>query len=297
MVIPSVLSVCGKSGELRRGKEVHGRVMRYLLFSYDVVINNSLIEMYAKCGCLDDSYKVFLLMGARQQNLITWSTLISCFGVHGKVKEALTFYNEMLAQGFWPNPITFISILSSCSHSGLVDEGRALFDSMTRDYGIEPSVEHYACMVDLLGRAGQIREALRLIEDMPMEPAASVWGALLSACAMHRSIEVAEVAAHKLFELEPRNSSNYIALCGIYEMVGMWENAAMMRAGMRELGMMKTPGCSWIDVRGRMCAFFQGDVCLPSSGKVCEVLDGLCRILAMETSCDIDHEVDALEGP
>lgn len=291
MAIPSVLNACGKSGELRRGKEVHGRVMRCLVFDYDVAVNNSLIKMYAKCGCLEDSYKVFSFMGVRR-NLVTWSTLISCYGVHGKGKEALALYSEMIEQGFEPNSITFTSILSSCSHSGLVDEGQTVFDSMNRNYGLEPSVEHYACMVDLLGRAGRIREALRLIQDMPMVAAASVWGALLSACAIHHNIEVAEISAHKLFELEPRNSSNYIALCGIYETVGMLDNVAKVRAKMKELDMWKIPGCSWINTKGRTRAFYKGDVYFPRSDGVCQVLDGLCRIMAMGSSGDMEDELD-----
>ncbi|ONK57645.1 uncharacterized protein A4U43_C09F2620 [Asparagus officinalis] len=250
--------------------------------------------MYAKCGCLDASRKVFLVMGDRR-NVVTWSTLISCYGVHGKGKEALALYDKMIQRGLKPNSVTFTSILSSCSHSGLVNEGQALFDSMMRDYGLEPCVEHYACIVDLLGRAGRTKEALKLIKSMPMKPIASVWGALLNACAMHRNVEVGEVAAYELFELEPRNSSNYIALCGIYESVGMLDKVAIMRARMHELGMTKAPGCSWIHMKGRVQVFYQGDVCCPSE-MVLDVLDGLYKIMAIRSLRDTNHELNWLEG-
>ncbi|XP_010930843.2 pentatricopeptide repeat-containing protein At2g13600 [Elaeis guineensis] len=276
--IPSVLHACGRLGDLIRGKEVHGRMVRCLVFDSDIAIGNSLIDMYAKCGCLEHSHKVFLSMCNR--DLVTWSTLISCYGLHGKGKEALTLYKEMIAHGLQPNCITFTSVLASCSHSGLIDEGRQVFDSMVDAYEVEPRVEHYACMVDLLGRSGSIGEALALIYEMPMEPAPSVWGALLGACVVHRNVEVGEIAAYKLFELEAGNPSNYVALCGIYDAVGRWDGVAQMRSRMREFGMVKIPGCSWIDVKGRMHVFYQGSVSHPLAKRINEVLDVLAKMMA-----------------
>lgn len=278
MAYPSVLGVCGRGGDLRSGMQVHGRLVRGDVLGYDVAVGNALVDMYAKCGRVDDSFKVFSRMGGR--NVVTWSAMISCYGANGKGEEALGLYNEMVEQGLRPNCVTFTSVLSGCSHSGLVDEGHAVFDSMTRVYRLEPSIEHYACMVDLLGRAGSIGEALGLIKGMPVEPAASVWGALLGACAVHGNVEVAEIAAASLFELEPENASNYVALCGVYEMVGMWGAVANLRARMREKDMVKTPGCSWIDMRGRVHAFYQGNAYFPDCSRVCEALDGLWKIMA-----------------
>lgn len=281
--IPSILHACGRIGDLIRGKEVHGRAVRYLVFDSDIAIGNSLIDMYAKCGCLEGSHKVFLSM--RNQDLVTWSTLISCYGVHGKGKEALNLYKEMTAHGLKPNCITFTSVLASCSHAGLIDEGWLVFDSMVNVYEVEPRVEHYACMVDLLGRSGSIREALALIYEMPMEPAPSVWGALLGACVVHGNVEVGEIAAYKLFELEAGNPGNYVALCGIYDAVGRRDGVAQMRSRMREFGMAKTPGCSWIDVNGRMHAFYQGGVSHPLAKRIHEVLDALAKVMANADDC------------
>ncbi|OAY75091.1 Pentatricopeptide repeat-containing protein, chloroplastic [Ananas comosus] len=233
MSIPSILNACSREGDLMKGKEVHGRVIRCVVFDWDVPVGNSLIDMYAKCGCLDDSNKVFLSMSNR--NIVTWSTMISCYGAHGKGEESLRLYKEMISEGVVPNGVTFTSVLSSCSHSGLIEEGRRIFESISRIHDAVPSIEQYACMVDLLGRCGSIKEALQLISSMPMEPSGSVWGALLGACAVHKNVEVGEIAAQRLFKLEKGNPSNYVALCGIYEAVGDSEGVAEVRSRMREL--------------------------------------------------------------
>ncbi|KAJ0972106.1 hypothetical protein J5N97_020065 [Dioscorea zingiberensis] len=268
--IPSVLNACGCNGELMRGKEVHGRVIRCLVFDSDVAIGNALIDMYGKCGCLGDSHRVFA--GMDWKNEVTWSAMIACLGVHGKGKESLRLYEEMINQGLRPNSTTFTSILSSCSHSGLLDDGQRVFHSMSKINGIEPAVEHYACMVDLFSRSGGIEQALRLIVKMPTEASASVWGALLAGCVVHKNTAIGEIAASKLFELEPRNPSNYIALCGIYDAVGMPNNVSKIRARMRELGMSKTPGCSWIIINGKLHPFYQGNICHPFVKRIHEVL-------------------------
>lgn len=285
--IPSVLNACGREGDLRRGQEVHGRAVRCCLFDSDVAVGNSLIDMYAKCGCADDSRKVFSSMG-KQKNIVTWSTLISCYGVHGERNESLALFEEMLAQGMKPNHITFTSVLSSCSHSGLVEEGRRIFDSIRGVHEVEPSIEHYACLVDLIGRSGNVEEALEMIHRMPMVPTASVWGALLGACVVHKNVEVGEIAAFRLFDLEARNPSNYVALCGIYEAVGRLDCVAKVRVRMKELEMVKTPGCSWIDVKGRLQAFYQGDVSHPSVKHIHEMLNWLTQTMATSTMVDLD---------
>ncbi|PKA57464.1 Putative pentatricopeptide repeat-containing protein [Apostasia shenzhenica] len=285
MAVPSVLSACSQSGDLRRGKEVHGRVIRCLGFESDAAIGNSLIVMYSECGYLDAACRVFEKMLI--QNLVTWSVLIASYGVHGRGREALRLFEEMIAQRLEPNCIVLTSVLSSCSHSGLVEDGRAVFDSMSREYGLKPSIEHYACMVDLLGRHGSIEEALELIGTMEMEPAASIWGALLGACQVHGDVEIGEMAAAKLFECEPENCSNFAALCSIYERAGNWNGVAEMRRKMREFGVGKTPGCSWIEVKGKMIGFYQGDVCCPDSKRMLKELKRLIRsvtVLAISLS-------------
>lgn len=282
--VPSVLSICGKEGELMKGREVHGRMVRCLAFDSDVPVGNALIDMYAKCGHVDASQAVFA--GMQERNVVSWSTLISCYGVHGKGKEALRVYKKMVSARVKPNCITFTSVLSSCSHSGLVTDGQMIFESMSRFHGVEPTAEHYACMVDLLGRAGAIEEAIRFIKEMPMEPCASVWGALLSACAMYNNVDVGEIAAYKLFELEEGNASNYITLCGIYDAVGQLDGVAGLRSRMKELGMVKTPGCSWVDVKGRTHAFYQGSIPSYLRRKMLWILDRLLKDMGNSESED-----------
>ena len=277
--VPSILSVCGGEGDLMKGKEIHGQVVKNQIFGCEVAIGNSLIDMYAKCGCLHDSEKVFTTMS--ELNLVTWTSMISCYGVHGKGQEALVLFKKMKYCGFQPNCVTITAILASCSHSGLIEQGRKIFYSINLDYGFEPSAEHYACMVDLLGRFGYLEEAFELIKNMKSAATASVWGALLAGCLMHKNIEIGEIAAHCLFELEPRNSSNYIALCSMYDSLGIWDGVSRTRAKMRELGLVKTPGCSWITVAGRVHKFYQEDLSHPETQMIYETLHGIVNILML----------------
>ncbi|GMH25118.1 hypothetical protein Nepgr_026961 [Nepenthes gracilis] len=278
--IPSILNVCGGEGDLMKGKEIHGLVVKSSIFDVDIAIGNSLIDMYSKCGCLRSSENVFKNM--RKLNVVTWTTTISCYGNHGKGEEALFLFERMKTHGFKPNCVTLTAILAGCSHSGLVDEGRMIFNSMKNDYGFEPSVEHYACMVDLLGRCGCLKEAFEIVRNIELVATASVWGALLSACVMHRNVWIGEIAAHRLFELEPRNTSNYIALCCIYDSLRIYTGVSRIRAAMRDLGLFKTPGCSWISIAGRVQKFYQGDISHPSTHTIFEILNGLNEALLPE---------------
>ncbi|KAF8651646.1 hypothetical protein HU200_063156 [Digitaria exilis] len=282
--VPSVLNVCAKEGELMKGREIHGRMVRCLSFDSDIAVGNALLDMYAKCGRADIAWAVFA--GMKEKNVVSWSTMISCYGVHGMGKEALGIYEEMVSRGVKPNCITFTSILSSCSHSGLVSDGRMIFESMSKVHGVEPTADHYACMIDLLGRAGAIEEAVGFIRKMPLEPGASLWGALLSACAVHNNVDVGEIAAYRLFELEEGNASNYVTLCGIYDAVGRSDCVSGLRSRMRELGMVKTPGCSWVDVKGRMHVFYQGSIPRSLRRKMLWVLDMLVEDMGASESED-----------
>ena len=175
--------------------------------------------MYGKCGCLNDSEKVFWTMC--HMNLVTLTTMISCYGAHGKGEESLLLFKKMVDEGFRSNPVTLPAILTSCSRSGLIDQGKHIFSSICSDYGFEPTVEHYARMVDLLSRCVYLLEALQFLENMKASGTGSMWGALLAGCVMHKNVEIGEIAAHRLFQLEPDNASNYIALCGIYQSLGV----------------------------------------------------------------------------
>ncbi|XP_061371423.1 pentatricopeptide repeat-containing protein CRR2, chloroplastic-like [Gastrolobium bilobum] len=270
MTVPSILNVCGKEGNLLKGKEVHGYVVKSFSLDADAPIGNALIDMYGKCGCLNDSERVFRTM--RHMNLVTWTSMISCYGIHGKGEESVLLFKKMIDDGFRPNCVTLTAILASCSHSGLIDQGKHIFSSIHSDYGFEPTVEHYACMVDLLGRCGYLVEALQLLKSMKSSGAGSIWGALLSGCMMHKNVEIGEIAAHRLFQLEPNNTSNYIALCGIYQSHGMLDRISTVRAKMRDLGLVKTPGYSWINIAGRAHKFYQGDLSHPLAQMICKII-------------------------
>ncbi|XP_076949157.1 pentatricopeptide repeat-containing protein At5g04780, mitochondrial-like [Bidens hawaiensis] len=278
MTIPTLLNVCGKLGDFTKGKEIHGQVLKNTVLYNDIAINNSLIDMYSKCGCLCDAKRIFCSM--KSLNLVTWTTMISCFGVHGKGDEALNLFKKMKESGFKPNIVTLTAILASCSHSGFVNEGKNIFNSIRSSYGFEPSVEHYACLVDLLSRVGCFEDALELINSMKkvkIAPPASLWGALLAGSLVHRNIETGEMAARHLFEVEPENASNYIALCSIYDSRGMWKDASRVRLKIRRLRLDKTPGCSWITIGGEVHTFYQGNLSFSLGETTREVLEWIIR--------------------
>ncbi|GJT44263.1 pentatricopeptide repeat-containing protein [Tanacetum coccineum] len=291
MTVPTLLSVCGKLGDVTKGKEVHGQVLKNAGLCDDIAIGNSLIDLYSKCGCLCDAEKIFSSM--RNINLVTWTTMISCYGVHGKGVEALGLFEKMRDFGFKPNSVTFTAILASCSHSGLIDQGKKIFESIRSSYGFEPSVEHYACLVDLLSRFGCFQEALDLINTMKQVPSASLWGALLAGSLVHKNIEIGEMAARRLFEMEPDNASNYIALCSIYDSRGMWNDASRVRLKMRRLRLGKTPGCSWITIEGKLHTFYQGDFTFSFGQMTREMLKGIIRTLPLvHSEIYIDNQLE-----
>ncbi|CAA6655494.1 unnamed protein product [Spirodela intermedia] len=195
VTVASALFACSQLGALLHGESLHGFAIRNGI-RLDLVMSTALLDMYAKCGSIWSSRKVFDGMPVR--NVFSWSAIIGGFGLQGLCSEALALFDQMKEEQVEPNAVTFVSILSACSHSGELEEGRRRFESMSRDFGIAPEDEHYACMVDLLGRAGLLDEAALLIQGMPAAPGAGVWGALLGACRIHRRVGLAEKAAGEL---------------------------------------------------------------------------------------------------
>ncbi|KAE8692201.1 Pentatricopeptide repeat-containing protein [Hibiscus syriacus] len=222
----SILLACPLWGSLKQGKSVHGYMIRKGI-GFDDVNYTSFIDMYAKCGSVAMARKVFVQMPLK--NVVSWSAMINAYGIQGLCSEALACFDEMRSKNQVPNSVTFISILSACSHSGKTEEGWKYFKEMTQDFGIVPTQEHYACLVDLLGRAGKIDDALSFIDSMPIEPGASVWGALLDACRMHRRVELAENVSDKLLPLETNKASVYVLLSNIYADAGRWESVKKIR--------------------------------------------------------------------
>eukprot|EP01018_Ginkgo_biloba_P030281 Gb_21430 [translate_table: standard] len=274
VTIATILPACAHLATLKQGKEIHDCIIRNG-FESVVFVCNALIDMYAKCGSIELARQLFNKMS--QRNKVSWTTMIAGYGMHGHGKDALTLFNQMREAGLKPDHITFVAVLSACSHAGLVDEGWQYFDIMRRDYCITPRVENYACMVDLLGRAGRLDEAQEFINSMPLKPSAGVWGALLGACRIHCNIELGQRVAECLFELEPENAGFYVLLSNIYAKAGRWNDVAKVRALMKDRNLTKRPGCTWIEVRNRVHTFLVGDRSHPQSEKIYAMLESLAE--------------------
>jgi pentatricopeptide repeat protein len=270
--ISSVLPAFAFLAALQQGKEIHGYVTRNG-FESEVFVRNALIDMYAKCGNLKAAKQVFI--DTSQRDVVSWNAMIVGYALHGHGKDALQFFKQMQKEGIYPDRVTFIGVLSGCNHAGLVDEGRQYFDCMSGEYQIIPSMEHYACIVDLLGRAGHLDEAHALINKMPFQPNATVWGSLLGACRIHRNVELGEHVAKHLFELEPENAGNYVLMSNIYAAAARWVDAAQMRKMMKDREVKKLPGCSWIHVNRRVHVFSVGGKLHSQMEEIIEMLKTL----------------------
>lgn len=246
VTIVSILPATTYLTALREGMAVHTYVILRGFQSHTLVANG-LIDMYAKCGRLDYSEQIFTEMN--HKNTISWNAMIAAYSVHGLGDRALATFYLMQESEAKIDSISFISVLSACRHSGLTEEGKKIFNSMKQKYGLEPGLEHYACMVDLLGRAGFLDEVMDLIKQMPMRPDAGVWGALLDASRMHSNLKLGELALKNLTDLELGNRAHYIVLSNLYSQSGRWDDATNARSSMKGTGLKKTPGCSWVEVK------------------------------------------------
>eukprot|EP01018_Ginkgo_biloba_P022920 Gb_32227 [translate_table: standard] len=270
----SVLPACGHLAALQHGEEIHNHIIRNG-FQSDVFAASALIDMYTKCGSIYIARQVFNNLS--EKNVVTWNTMIAGYGMHGHGEDALTLFHQMQQAGVKPDHVTYIALLSACSHAGLVDEGWKYFYHMHQHYHMAQRVEHYACMVDLLGRSGRLDEALAFIKKMPVEPGPGVWGALLNACRIHHNTEIGERVAECILELEPENTGNYVLLSNIYAAAGRWDDVAKVRTMMKDRGLIKRPGCSWIEVKNKVHVFLAGDKSHPQSEKIYAMLESLCR--------------------
>ncbi|XP_010275968.1 PREDICTED: pentatricopeptide repeat-containing protein At2g20540-like [Nelumbo nucifera] len=289
ITVASALSACASFGALDHGKWIHSYLKRSGL-ECDMVISSALVDMYGKCGCVERAIEVFKEMP--EKDVLAWTTMISVLALHGFAEEAFDLFKEMQIQGTKPNHVTFVGLLSASAHSGLVEAGRWCFDVMTQVYSIEPQAQHYACMVDILSRAGLFEEAEGLIQSMPMEPDVFVWGALLGGCHMHGNVEMAESVAHHLFDLEPLNHAFYVTLSEIYAKANRFDDEKRIRAFMKERGIKKTvPGCSMIEVNGIVQEFSVGGSPQVLMEEIEWVLNGLCEEMKMG-----DHPPDINSG-
>ncbi|XP_059074258.1 pentatricopeptide repeat-containing protein At1g71490 [Cryptomeria japonica] len=257
VTLASVLPVISHLSNLQQGKEIHAYILRIGFESF-IIVMNALVDMYNKCGSTRLARQVFDRMPKR--DVFSWTAMIAGYGMQGKGDDAVILFSQMLMSGMKPDDVSFLAILSACSHSGLVVEGRKYFDMMREHYGINPRMEHYACMVDLLGRAGCLDEAEEFIKKMPMQPNIAVWATLLGACRIHSAIELGERVAECIFKLKPENPGYYVLMCNIYGAAGRWDDQAKVRKRMREDGLQKNPGWSRIEVRNQIHAFHVGDL-------------------------------------
>ncbi|KAB2018631.1 hypothetical protein ES319_D08G242700v1 [Gossypium barbadense] len=234
----TILSVCASLASLDHGRQVHAQLVRSR-FDEAVYVSSVLLTMYIKCGDLPKAKLVFDKFSSK--DIVMWNSMISGYAQHGLGEEALEIFQSMFSTGMVPDDVTFVGVLTACSYTGKVKEGLDIFESMKSKYMVEPKTEHYACMVDLLGRAGKINEAVNIIEKMPMEADAAVWGSLLGACRTHAKLDLAEVAAKKLLVIEPENAGPYILLSNIYASQGKWNDVAELRTNMRARSVKKSP--------------------------------------------------------
>ncbi|XP_031481586.1 pentatricopeptide repeat-containing protein At5g66520-like [Nymphaea colorata] len=267
VTVVSVLAACADVGALDLGQRIHAYAKENH-FRHNVRVCNTLIDMYTKCGCIEEARMVFDEIPER--TVVSWSAMIMGHAIHGQSEEALSLFSKMQKRGIDPNAVTFIGLLHACSHMGMVAEGCRFFNSMVNDYRIVPQIEHYGCMVDLLSRAGLLKEAYEFIKNMPIEPSGAVWGALLGGCRVHKSVELGEEVIKHLLEIEPHNDGYYVVLSNIYAEAGRWGDVAKVRRLMKDRGIKKTPGCSFITIDGVTHEFVAGDGSHPHAKEVQE---------------------------
>ncbi|XP_057837809.2 pentatricopeptide repeat-containing protein At1g11290, chloroplastic-like [Cryptomeria japonica] len=268
----SILPACAKMGALEQGMDIHQSIMVGGILS-DVVVATALVDMYAKCGSIDKARELFDRMP--QRDIIAWNAMIAGYAQNGFCKDALKIFELMKHSGTNPGIVSFACVLYACSHAGLVDEGCMYFNYMSNPYSITATVDHYVCMVDLLARAGYLEDTLNFIIKMPVKPVVIVWMCFLGACRSHMNIGLGVFTATLLFDLDPKNSATYVLLSNIYAELGRWGEVQMVRRLMKDRGIKKIPGCSWIEGHKMVHVFHAGDRSHPQTQEIHEKLEKL----------------------
>ncbi|XP_074282978.1 pentatricopeptide repeat-containing protein CRR2, chloroplastic-like [Silene latifolia] len=272
----TVISASANSAALPQGREIHGFCLRQGFASQDKVLT-ALVDLYAKCGSVGIARRLFESL--REKRVVAWNTMISGYAMHGYANDAVSLFEEMIRRGYKPDHITFVGVLSACRHGRFLDDGWRYFNKMVEDYRIDPTVQHYTCMVDLLGHTGRLKEARDLILQMRVRPDSAVWGSLLNACKIHKNVEMGELALEKLIELEPDDSGNYVILSNIYAQAGQWDGVARVRRMMMDRGIKKSVACSWIEVKNEVHAFLSGDTTHSMSDAIYAELERVTRLV------------------
>ncbi|VVB13723.1 unnamed protein product [Arabis nemorensis] len=274
--VASVLPACAFLGDLEVGRRIEAYARENGFFD-NIYVSNATLEMYSKCGMIDAAKRIFDEMG-NQRNLCSWNSMICSLATHGKHADALDLYSQMLGKGEKPDAVTFVGLLLACVHGGMVVKGKELFKSMEDVHKISPKLEHYGCMIDLLGRVGKLQEAYDLIKTMPMKSDAVVWGTLLGACSFHGNVEIAEIASEALFKLEPSNPGNCVIMSNIYATNEKWDGVSRMRKMMKKEMLTKAAGYSYlVEVGVEVHNFTVEDKSHPRSYEIYQVLDEISR--------------------
>lgn len=274
----NLISAVAEIGALDQGRWIHGLAVK-MQIKIDAFLGSALIDMYCKCGSIQRASLVFNQIS--EKDVTAWTTMITGYAYHGYGNKALELFYDMQTDTK-PNDVTFVSVLAACSHSGLVDEGLKIFRSMKKRYSIEPEVEHYGCLVDLLCRSGRLSDAIGVIEKMPMEPSQSIWGAVLSACRTQGNMELAERALTELLELEPEKEGGYILLSNVYATCGRWSNSDSIREVMNSRGVKKIAGCSSVVVDGTVHDFTAANKQHPRWMDICSMINFLTSEMRLE---------------
>ncbi|PKA46218.1 Pentatricopeptide repeat-containing protein [Apostasia shenzhenica] len=279
ITILALIGACGDLGALSQGVWAHGFIARSTALVVNRFVGAALIDMYSKCGRLDLAHQVFGVMPIAERDVRCYNAVMRGFAAHGDGHGALSMFDEMLRKGLHPDDVTLLVMMSACAHAGLVEDGRRLFDKMEDEYGIEPKIEHYGCLVDLLGRAGMLADAEEVVKEMPLEPNAMLYRALLGACRIHHSLKVGDRVIKQLIELEPKHGGNYVLLSNMYSDVGRWNYAMKLRKEMKERGIEKSPGLSMVEIDGVVHEFSMGDRMHPNFKEIYVMLDEISRRL------------------
>lgn len=279
VTLVSVLPAISRLGAHELGKWVHLYAEKNKI-QIDDVLGSALVDMYAKCGSIEKAIQVFERLP--KKNVITWNAIIGGLAMHGKANDLFNYFSRMERSGVSPSDVTYIAMLSACSHAGLVNKGRSFFNHMVNVVGLEPRIEHYGSLVDLLGRAGYLEEAEELILNMPIRSDDVIWKALLGACKMHKNIVIGRRVAEVLMQLAPHDSGAYVALSNMYASAGDWDGVAEVRSMMKDMDIRKDPGCSWIEIDGVIHEFLVEDDSHPRAKEVHSMLEEISNKLNLE---------------
>ncbi|KAL4560476.1 hypothetical protein LXL04_032628 [Taraxacum kok-saghyz] len=285
-VLSSVMAVFADFALLQQGKQMHAYITK-TPSGLDISVGNSVMDMYLKCGVIEDADKVFDEMPKR--NVVSWTVMITGYGKHGLGKEAINIFEKMKSENISPDGVTYLAILSSCSHSGLVDKSQEYFSRLQNDPTIKPNVEHYACMVDLLGRSGHLKEARNLINNMPVKPNSGIWQTLLSACKLHKDLEMGREVGEILLKMDDLTTVNYVMMSSIYANAGFWKESELIRKSVKVKGLKKVGGQSWVEIDKTIHFFYNGDERHPLTSRIHEKLKEIEKRLKEEVQ--YAHEV------